>query len=359
MDNLNIKFVDLSGYAVTGKSAVIELMQEFDGYFNAGRDVEFELCRVRNGLRDLENALVNSWNPSGATLAVRKFFDLIDGMGASPKLRNLYGQYNSFATKYDDKFHNQFSTLAKEYAKSLVSFHFKSQVPHPYLFRSRMEFFIDRILLKTGLRETYSLEDIFMTVPPDEFYRLTRRFLDTLFNQHNLFNGESKLCSSISKYERYNTFVLSNAAEPFCSSKTLNLFNDCRQIIVDRDPRDIYLSVKQDDDHAGKKHFSVSGEEDIKIFVERYRYLRQRTEPISETDKNRKIIMFEDLVINYEKTVLSILEFLQEDTSIHIHKKKFFDPKCSVKSVGMWRNIQNSSEVEYITKELPEYCRDL
>lgn len=358
MDNLSTKFVDLSGYVISGKSAVIELMQEFDGYFCAGRDVEFELCRVRNGLRDLESALVDNWNPAGATLAVRKFLDLIDGMGRSPSLYNIFGQYNSFATKYDDKFHGQFTALATEYANSLVSFQFRSQVAHPYLFRSRIQFFIDRILLKTGLRGTYKIEDILMTVPPKKFYILTRRFLDNLFNQHNFFSGDSKLGSSISKYERYNTFVMSNAAEPFSPSKTLNLFNNCKQIIVDRDPRDMYLAVTQEDDRGEKKHFSISGEEDIKIFVERYRYLRQRTELISETDERRKIIMFEDLVLNYEKTVLSILEFLQEDSSLHIHKKKFFDPESSLKSVGMWRNIQNSSEIDYISKELPEYCRD-
>src|SRR5215217_1070617 len=92
------RVVDLNGYALTGKSAVSDLLREFEGYWVHRRRVkgiqkssidrsrlnteyseqwktalspatgfgdpfEFDLIRMPGGIRDLETALVDDWSP--------------------------------------------------------------------------------------------------------------------------------------------------------------------------------------------------------------------------------------------------------------------------------------------------------
>jgi hypothetical protein len=45
-----MKVVDLSGYSFSGKSAVYDLLQEFEGYKMQGKEFEFDLLRCPGGL---------------------------------------------------------------------------------------------------------------------------------------------------------------------------------------------------------------------------------------------------------------------------------------------------------------------
>ena len=353
---LKLKFIDASGYALSGKSAVLELLQEFDGYYAASRDCEFELLRVAGGLRDLESALTNRWNPISATLAISKFSEMVNALGRAPKLYDLNGQFNSFATKYDDRFHGNFTKISKEYIEKLHEFRLVSHVNTPYLFSTKTQHFLDRLMIKSKLTSMYKRQEVKFTVLPEKFYKLTRDYLDQLFNVHNEFDTITKSCGPTVKYDRYKSFVLSNCCEPYNASAGLNLFNNCKQIVVDRDPRDIYLFTKNQDPHSGFGHLGHSGEENIDIFIARYRYLRERSEPFVGSD--RMLIHFEDIVLNYHDSVARIIKFLGEDSSIHKHKKKFFDPEKALPNVRLWKENTYSAEIDKIEKMLPEFCRD-
>jgi len=353
---LKLKFIDASGYVLSGKSAVLELLQEFDGYYTASRDCEFELLRMSGGLRDLEHALTNRWNPTSATLAISKFSKIVNALGRSPKSYDLNGQFNSFATKYDDRFHGKFTKISKVYIEKLIEFCIDSHTNTPYFFNTKTQYFLDRLMIKSKVKNMYKQQEIKFTVLPEKFYKLTRDYLDQLFNVHNEFDTITKICGPTVKYERYNSFVLSNCCEPYNASAGLNLFNNCKQIVVDRDPRDIYLFTKTEDPHSGLGHLGHSGEENIDTFITRYRYLRERSEPFVGSD--RMFIYFEDLVLNYHDSVARIIKFLGEDSSIHKHKKKFFDPEKSLSSVGLWKQNTYSADIAKIENMLPEFCRD-
>ena len=354
--DLNPKFIDCSGYSLSGKSAVLELFQEFEGYFAPGREVDFELLRIAGGLRDLENAVVNRWNPVACSIALSRFSEIITKLGSSPSLYNLIGQYNSYATKYDDRFHGKFTEISKKYIKDISNFSGTFQVNTPYFFRTKLEYFTRRLLIKFNYKNLHRGEKLTFPVQADEFYRLTRNYLDELFDVHNQFDNPTKISPSIMKYKKYDSFILSNACETSNPSASLNLFNNCKQIVVDRDPRDIFLFTKMTDPFSGKGHIGHLGENDIDLFIKRFRAIRERSEPFNGS--NRILIYFEDLILNYEESLSNILDFIEENPSIHIHKKRFFNPEKSINHVGIWKNNSFQKEVAYIEKKLPEFCRD-
>ena len=69
------RFLDLSGFIVSGKQAYSDLLREFDGFLVPEAEREFELIRIQGGIRDLENALVEDWSPIRADAALRRFRD--------------------------------------------------------------------------------------------------------------------------------------------------------------------------------------------------------------------------------------------------------------------------------------------
>ena len=360
MTSESLKFVDTSGYGTSGKSAVIELLQEFDGYYAASRDCEFELLRIHDGLIDLENALVHSWSPVRGSMALVKFEILVKNLGANPSLLNLFGQYNSYATKYDSRFNGKFVDLSMEYISNLTHVSYKSYLPHEYLLRSKLKYFFERLLIKSGIKNNALKECLFLTVAPDLFYKETKDYLNNLFNIFNETYDPDGNCPSVSKHSRYQTFVISNAIEPYNPYGSLNLFHNCKQIVVDRDPRDIYLSLQQPDTHAGWGHTGMHGEDDLNTFINRYRFLRQRTASFDPNESHHRIkIQFEDLVLNYDATVSRIINFLQEEPEIHSYPKRYFNPRDSSKVIGLWKDTEFTSEVEYIYSQLEEYCIDI
>ena len=66
---------------------------------------------------------------------------------------------------------------------------------------------------------------------------------------------------------------------------------------------------------------------------------------------------FEDFVLDYDKTVARVIEFLGEDPSVHIAPKRYFDPAKSIKNIGNWKRLEGkSAELAYIEQMLPELC---
>ena len=133
---------------------------------------------------------------------------------------------------------------------------------------------------------------------------------------------------------------------------TRRYFRNCKNIIVERDPRDMYITnVFLMDVIAQKKGSLESGEK----FVKHFKTLMDHTK-IGE-DPCLKI-RFEELVLNYDETVKKINAFLNLDIETHSRKKSFLNPDKSCKNVGIWKKYYDSCKpaLDYIYTELQDYC---
>ncbi len=337
-------FVDLSGYGASGKTALINVFQEFEGFFAPHYSFEFSLIRIKDGLLDLENSLCDSWSPSRGDTAIKKFRKLVRTIGYDPSRYNIPGRLACNGMRYDHYFNGTFVKKTENYIDKLIELSYKSVSPYPFKNMSFPEVQAKKIIAYfVGMR---AFEDNFYISinDKDKFYEITRLYLSDLFS---CFDNNN-----------VNTFCVYNACEPFNPTKPLKLLPNSKQIIVDRDPRDIYLAVQKSDYFVGKDHQAFSAVDELDKFVNRYRLLRERSLKVPKNSTNRLKIHFEELVLDYEKTLSTLYYFLDIDASVHINKSKYFDPDISKKGVGMWKNSNRKKEIDYIYNNLKEYCKD-
>lgn len=118
-------------------------------------------------------------------------------------------------------------------------------------------------------------------------------------------------------------------------------------INVYRDPRDVYT-------YGLKNHINWIPSQ-IEVFISWYKY-NLNDLLLHESDRVLNL-QFEELVMNYELSVLKVMNFLNIDNKEHFYKKKFFNPALSFKNIALWKNeIEIQNEICLIQTELPQYC---
>jgi hypothetical protein len=129
--------------------------------------------------------------------------------------------------------------------------------------------------------------------------------------------------------------------------------------VIDRDVRDIFVTGATHSDGFNDMVpiFSrISGTFDIEIFIKRQKILRSKT---NYAHNNRVLrVQFEDLVVDYDNTVGTIISFLDINPDTHVRKFKQFSPEQSAKNVGLWKSAPEhlQEKINIIEKELPELC---
>ena len=334
------RVIDLSGYSFTGKSAFMDLFREFDGYYVPSFEFEFALLRAKNGILDLYHALIEDWSPVRSCEALRRFKILVDILSGD---NTFLSRLTSTGYNYDSVFSGDgrsFAGISDEYINSLISEKWRGYWPYGNVSHNKLINMTKKILGRLRLYKPLELE-IYLTSPlQEEFVSKTKRYLSEVLRLQPSDNEPN--------------LILSNAFEPFNPSKSMMFFDDAKQIVVDRDPRDIYLSAQNYSRH-NHKGFSTATGDNVGQFVEKFKINREKTD---YTCKNTLYLRFEDLILNYESTVEQILEFLGESSGIHRRKKSFFNPEDSSAGVGMWKtSTAYKDDIMFIEEQLAEYCK--
>lgn len=344
----NIKFLDLSGFGASGKGAVIDLLREFDErYCVPHYSFEFALLRIKDGLINLYYDLVENWSPSRADTAIKKFTKTTRAIAQDPKWYNLSGRIFSTGMRYNHYFNGEFIQLTKAYIGQIIECEYYGLSSYPFQNRSRLNNSVRKTLYKLYPDYPFFAEKITLAVFENKkFIELTNNYLQALFEKFKNY------------HPNVQTMAIFNACEPYNPTLSLNLLGNARQIVIDRDPRDLYLSTGLND-WDSKTQGLFSGSHDISNFVYRYRTLRERSKAhCLNVDSRIMKIYFEDLVFNYDEVRHKIYDFLEEDNSVHLHQRRYFQPEKSMQSVGLWKKTQKTYEIEYIQRHLKEYCRD-
>ena len=130
--------------------------------------------------------------------------------------------------------------------------------------------------------------------------------------------------------------------------RKIEYFGDFKQIVVWRDPRDVYVTgILKDEQWIPK-----NPEDFVKWYYQRGTpaYVNVASHP------NILLIRFEDLVINYDEISKKINNFIGIDEEKHINKKQYFNPDISINNIGIYKNYKNQNEIKYIEAHLKEYC---
>lgn len=336
------KLIDVSGYGFTGKTIVSDFLKNSDKILSFPNTFEFELFRVANGLFDLYFSLCYSWSLIRSSQQIKKFKELIYRIGP---VRNIYDPSTYFASGhcYNSIFNDKFISISEEFINELIEFSDKAFWPYENLSNSKIQFIynkLKRLAQKKHIKSTihYSERDNFLTV----LNQYIQKLFDEIASDHQTH------------------FLLNNSFEPFNPELGINIVNDSKLIIVDRDPRDIYGSLMSPD-----KVFFPSFEnsksigllkssahfKNVETFIKRYKILRKNSQ--TTTNKNVLKINFEDFVldnVNYSEKVMNFtgIKDIKLLTSSQLSDSK--------KNIGVWKHHRNTKEIMLIEKELKDYC---
>ena len=157
----------------------------------------------------------------------------------------------------------------------------------------------------------------------------------------------SKLLKSISKSECDILFV-DQLVPPNNFERYSRYVDNLKIIVVDRDPRDLFILEKM----VWKG--SVIPTYDVDVFCKWFLWTRKMFQD-SELTENVIKVQFEDLIYKYEETIDYLLKFADIDKEKY--KKNKFDPNVSIKNTHLWvKYPELKQEIDYIENRLSEYC---
>lgn len=346
-ENIKIKYINATGVGNSGKSALVDVLREIRGFYVPEFSFEFDLFRMPGGIIDLKHNIHNNWTPIKSDLAIKKFKKLITTIGLSPSYFDLIGMCKSSGQRYDARFNNKFIELSIEYINKFITGSYKALWPYETVDTNGIIRLTQRVLSRLGLKR-YFMQDVYL-VESENFNLETKKYIDSLFRE---------VVKNDTDYVVFN-----NALEP-TSKDCLDIIENLKNIVVVRDPRDIFVSginsyklQKQDkeliafDNDGLNKSFLATDE--IDTFVLRFdTYIKKL---LKKSDKYL-LIKFEDLVLEYEKTLSVVFDFLGIPQSYHTAKGRYFRPELSQNNIGLWKKYSNKKEINYIESSLRNYC---
>jgi len=338
-------FLDVSGVGNSGKSAVVDVLREFEAIWAPEFSFEFDLLRAPGGLIELKTWLCDDWSPVRSHAAMRAFEEVIERMGVDPAWWNLPALLRSSSHRYDRRFQGHFLPLSRRFATSFIVGRYCAEWSYDTLRESDVVRFVRKVLRRLGLRRAILRE--VLLVDGADFAERTTRYLRELF-AHAVPRDVAFI-------------VLNNGLEPFNPVPALDMIRGARQLVVTRDPRDVYVSgqnlhsaapqdralLASDNDGLNKSFLAT---DDLELFVRRYRLYHQKL--YRGSDSRVLHLRFEDLVCQYETTLARIMQFVGVPPERHLRRQQCFSPVRSRANVGLWRRYGRAAEIDYIEREL-------
>lgn len=319
------------GFGATGSSVITDLLREFEG-LQVYDDFEFTFTYRVDGLEDLEYHLMKQFSKGNSSDAAIKRFLYASKYIYTPL---LHKPTNAKA----------FMEISNKFIDSITQISFTGMenidVISGNILRNIIALGMKKIILpktieKWSKKPSYLWPNrtIRLSVKPENFYTAAKTYIRDI-----LISMGADLASPI---------VLDQPFEGNAPEQSFVFFDDPKAIIVDRDPRDLYLETKYR--HIAECRFLPR--EDVKKFCEYY--IRMRTGRPQNDTENILNLSFEDLIYNYESCLVKIKKFLNLGT--HIKKKQFFNPERSVNNTQLIRQYPNEIEnIRYIEEKLVDY----
>ncbi len=324
-----MKKIACVGYHATGAGVIDDLLREFNNVAQGTYECESRYLHDADGISDLEYNLVENPHRLNSSLAIRRFIAY-----AHHNNRQLSKVYGSKWLEY-----------AEQYAQSLIKFEYegyKGMEPLLYnYFEQKVE------LLKRGLNKLrpkkYRYQAWHNYYPKKTTFHAVLTESDFLCKTRLFVNN---LCESMPHKPTDEYVVIDQMVPGNNIERYLRYVEDLKVIVVDRDPRDLYIRQRTLHDHVLPN--------DPYYFSKYYKDIRPFRGYIFPDNVLK--VSFEDLIYKYDEMVTKILLFLDLDKSHHSYPMSHFKPDISIKGTQTWMSHpEYSKEISIIEKELEEY----
>lgn len=329
--------ISTCSFGSTGSSVITDYLKEFDNLHVMDR-AELTWITVPDGIIDLDYHLNNPHNRTS------------DSIKAIERYKTLCEQKKYIFEKVCGIPRPIYEKSLNEFLDAIVMASWKWNVKplnmEPLWRRILMGFLRKtRVLYKWELKnkrqwEGFPYENVYFSVKPQNFDAAVKKHIkDVLYacgakeNEHLVFD---------------QLFPGNNPQSCF------KYFDDPYAVVVDRDPRDVYVFGRTVLLRGFVGHMMPLN--DVKDFVVYYRALRDN-QPYKEKNDRILRLRFEDLVYHYDSATKELREFLH--LGENPNPKSIFDPSMSMANTQLWKRFPEfKKEIEYIERELKEYLFD-
>ena len=337
------KLVDVSGFGNTGKSFAFQLIESAFKSNSLHPETEFEFFRAPGGLFDLYISCVLFWSPIRCNKAIKDFKLLNKRISTFTSKDNLFNFFTSTGNNYNKIINSRFQDLGERFISDITEMQFKSDWPYDYLTSSSYKLVASKVLNKLNLNSKDSVEF------SESSNEIKKKFENYIHDILNLFSEDN------------NSFVLlANSVEPYGSKLMKKMYNNFSQVIVDRDPRDVFTTLlpnkgfKPDflkNKYAEKALLNTVGL-DVDVFIKKYRLTHDqyyKSESFNKADTYR----FEEIVSEPNVFIKSISEKIAFEISADFNSEKFEKSKMNI---GIYKDYKDSYVINKIQDNLTEYC---
>ena len=323
-----MKKIACVGYHATGSGVIDDLLREYDNVAQGQYEVESRVLQDPDGISDLEYYLVENPHRLNSEYAIKRFLQYVDKTNSS----------------YVKIFGKNWKEISKEYAQSLIAFeypgywHGDQWLLNPfwnYIHKFRRG--IAKVMPKKYRKPAYYnyfpwLTTYHINLSKEEFIAKTQQYIN-------------QLCKEVNPEDK-EYVVLDQVFPPNNLARYVKYVDSIKTIIVDRDPRDLYIYCMLVKSHVMQK--------DPHQFCIAYKDNRKDIGSIGSEDCLH--MTFEELIFHYEDSVKKVEQFLGIDPKHHVSPMSRFNPQISIKNTKLWeKHTEYSEAVSIIEKELPEY----
>lgn len=326
-----------ASYYGTGSSAITDYITEFSTVKSLG-EYEFRFLQDIDGISDLQYHLTENHNRHNSGHALKRYKKLVDFQAG-----------NRIIHRYEPFFNNQWKKLSYAYIDSLTDFTFRGWWQYDLLDKGDAYYYWKLLSNKMFKMIFARNNEVVLNVLPneitycshptrDEFVEKTKKYLQNLMTAANP--------------EKTPYLMVDQLVPPSEIYRYLPFFDDIHVVVVDRDPRDLYILEK----YVWKGH--VIPTETVELFCKWYRYTRAHRKTEIYDPEKVLLIQFEDLIYKYEDTTNKIRQWLELDEEHHTQKLQKFNPNKSIKNTQLWKKFDIGTDFGYIEANLKEYLYD-
>ncbi len=340
--------ITTTGYYSTGSSAVYDLLREYSPCteeLNGDTPIEHIFLYMPNGLFDLEDKLLIGNSIHRSDEAMNAFYQA---------MKDLYENNYQVFGNYKKRYGTRFMAAVEKLIEDLTEY----RVEGNWYYDNKMQFSLVHTAASTlhmickkpinanffeniGHRDKYCDNITRYAFPTKEgFYPKASSFIREFFAMAK-GNGQGVLLLD-HLILPHNLFRLPRYLES----------DELKVIIVDRDPRDVYIDIRKRQERDGEiPPIPV----DPIDYVRFWRALRE-SEKIVQLPKQVLRIQYEDLFYKYEKTVALVERFAGLTPDQHKFPGRFFNPTMSKIYLNQYKaDSKWTTTIKYIENNLQKY----
>lgn len=333
-----MRVITCASYYGTGSSAVTDLFGECDNVCSLG-DYEYRFLQDPDGISDLEYNVVENNHRHNTSDAIKRFIRFIRDCK-----RMGYGGYDIFG--------DEFERATRDYVAAITELKAHSWWNKDRVDKGSAFIAVDRLysLARRVLTGSLRSEKRFTLLNGREYGYYTA-IDEAAFLEHTRTYVE-RLLSKVNR-DGMPFVMVDQMVPPTNVGRYTRYFNDVRVVVVERDPRDIYLLEKKD------WQWGVIPVKNVHEYVQWYRITRKYSHPADEDREQVLRIRFEDMIYRYEATRRALFDFVGMDESCHARPRTRFDPARSIRNTNLKARCPDlSKDVAVIEHELKEYLYD-